>query len=206
MLNEETSAAVQSYPKILTIELLALDLETCERCTGTDANIQEALESVAGVLQEAGAEANVRKVVVKTAAQAEQLRFRSSPTIRINGRDIAMDLRESQCDDCGELCGCNGNVKCRVWVWQGREHLEAPKAMIINAILKAYARSDEPSADPSQPFRLPENLQKYFAASAFKSPQRRTADECCDRNSCCEPTQKSKCSGLKVQSATCGCK
>ena len=205
MVTAQSSIDPQSCPRRLTIELLALDLATCKRCTGTDANIQSALDTVAGVLREAGVEAAVRKTVVKTADQAERLRFESSPTIRINGRDIAVELRESPCGDCGELCGCNGRVACRVWVWQGEEYLEAPKAMIIDALLKAYAQTGQPSRAPSQPFRLPENLHTFFAATAAQAVPGAAAGACCDQTSCCEPLAKPGCCGPEPQSAKCGC-
>ena len=189
MVTENSSTDSPPLARRLTIELLALDLTTCSRCVGTDANIRSALAAVAGVLREAGVEVEVRKIVVKTAEQAEWLRFESSPTLRVNGRDIALELRESPCGECGELCACD-DVNCRVWVWQGKEYFEAPRAMIIDAILHAYAGSDRPVAAPSRPFRVPENLRQFFAASAVQ-PQARTATvECCDTTravleSCC---------------------
>jgi hypothetical protein len=192
--------------KRLTVELFALDLDMCKRCTGTDANIRSALDAVANVLREAGAEVAVQRVVVTTAEQAERLRFASSPTIHINGRDVAVEARESPCGDCGELCGCNGGVNCRVWVWQGREYLEAPTAMIVDAILRAYTRDDSPAAAASPPFRLPENLRRFFAASATRQPPKEASAECCDRTACCEPSARSECCGPAPQPAACGCK
>ena len=206
MATAKSSVDSPAYPKRLTIELLALDLDTCKRCAGTDANIQSALDAVAGVLREVGAEVGVRKIVVKSADQAERLRFESSPTIRVNGRDIALELRESSCGECGELCACDGGVDCRVWVWQGKEYLEAPKAMIIDAILRAYAQPDQPVAVPSRPFRLPENLRKFFTASAVQPPPEVASGECCDQTSCCEPSAKSGCCGPEPQPASCGCR
>jgi hypothetical protein len=38
---------------------------------------------------------------------------------------------------CGEACGCDGAIDCRVWVWQGQEHTQAPAAMIVDAWLHA---------------------------------------------------------------------
>jgi hypothetical protein len=149
------------------IELLALDLESCGRCTRTDANLEAALGSVATILRESEVDVRVEKHVVRSAEQAERLRFVSSPTIRVNGRDIALDLRESPCDDCGELCGCGGGVACRVWVWRGQEYLEAPKPMIVEAVLRAYARVDDPTVPPGS-YELPENLRAFFSALGTK--------------------------------------
>jgi hypothetical protein len=168
--------AAESGPR-LTIELLALDLATCGRCTGTEANLDDAIHAVADLLRETDVEVEVRKTLVKTAEQARSLRFESSPTIRINGRDIAFDLRESPCADCGDLCGCKGQIDCRVWVWRGRTHKQAPKALIIDAILRSYAQAWEPAQLPStgKPFTLPENLKRFFDGVASASAP------CCGR-------------------------
>lgn len=189
----------------LTIELLALDLNTCGRCTGTGANLDAALATVADVLREADVEVEVRKTVVTSAAQAERLRFESSPTIRINGRDIALELRESNCGDCGDICGCEGQVDCRVWVWQGKEHVEAPKALIIDAILRAYGQAWEPPPKSGKRYHLPENLKKFFAATAAQSAAA-SKDKCCDRTACCEESEKEACCGTVSSGAVCGCK
>lgn len=201
---ERTDAmTTDTAPRRLTIELLALDLKTCGRCTGTDANLESAIDAVAGVLREADVEVAVRRTVVESAEQAQQLRFESSPTIRINGRDIALELKESNCGDCGDICGCEGQVDCRVWVWQGREYTEAPKALIADAILRAYAQAWEPL--PTAPtFHLPGNLRAFFRASSAKAAN--ADNDCCDRTACCDESAKEECCGAGAGAGACGCK
>src|SRR5215210_9070214 len=92
----------------LGIDFLYLDLETCTRCRGTDANLAAALMEVGRVLEAAGVEVVVRKTLVASAEQARALGFVSSPTLRVNGADIALELRESRCAECGETCACDG--------------------------------------------------------------------------------------------------
>lgn len=168
----------------LDIELLFLDVTTCGRCKGTDANLAGALADVASLLREAGVEVSLRKHHVDTAALAVQHRFVSSPTIRINGQDVALELRESDCQDCGEIAGCGGGVDCRVWVWQGREHTEAPRGLIIDAVLRA-AYGPERRAEQPAPYELPENLRRFYEATATSSsdaccaPPKPGADACC---------------------------
>lgn len=166
----------------VAIELLALDLSRCGRCTRTDANLEEALRSVADVLREADVQVEVQKTVVRTAEQAEGLRFESSPTIRVNGRDIALELQESPCNECGELCGCQGGVNCCVWVWHGKEYLEAPKPMIVEAVLRAYCQAEERQSAPPKLYRLPDNLRRLFDTMAMPAPKEQAKDECCDPN------------------------
>ena len=79
----------------LRIEFLFLDLTTCTRCRGTDRSLESALEVVDDLLTSAGIEVEVEKIQVESAEQARQLRFVSSPTIRVDGRDVALELRES---------------------------------------------------------------------------------------------------------------
>lgn len=172
----------------IAIELLALDLESCGRCTRTSRNLDEALEQVAGALRATGAGVTVRRTVVRDAEEARQLRFLSSPTIRVNGKDIALELRESRCGDCGAACGGAAGVDCRVWVWRGEEHVEAPKAMIVDAILRAYGEA-VPSAAVARPapaeYALPENLRRVFAGKGAAP--------------CCSPAE------AKAPAGSCGC-
>ena len=80
----------------VTVDFLYLDLSTCGRCSGTGANLDTALAAVEVVLRATGARVELRRVHVTSAAQARELRFVSSPTIRVNGRDIAPAPLESE--------------------------------------------------------------------------------------------------------------
>jgi hypothetical protein len=185
------------------IDFWYLDLETCTRCRGTDANLEAALAQVGHVLNAAGAVVAVRKTLVASAEQAQAIGFVSSPTIRVNGQDIALELRESRCAECGEACACDGTIDCRVWVWQGQEHTEAPTAMIIDAILRAVYGGGERASAPASVGAVPENLARFFAGK-----ERLAASvTCCPpaaQAACCEPSEKASCCGDR-NSASCGC-
>lgn len=182
------NAPSDSDERTLTIDLLALDLGTCGRCTRTDRNLAAAARILTDRLRAEGVTVQVRKTVVRTAEEAVRLRFESSPTIRVDGRDIALELRESPCGDCTDLCGCNEDVTCRVWVWRGREYTEAPTEMIVEGVLHAYREDGEPAAAPTGPFELPENLRRFFAARDRRSS---SASSCCPPSSegCCPPSR-----------------
>jgi hypothetical protein len=77
--------------------------------------------------------------------------------------------------------------------------------MIVDAILRAYARPARTAATAGQPFRLPENLRRYFAARAAQRPTT-PADACCDQTACCEPAAKPACCGAEPQPDRCGCR
>lgn len=143
----------------MTIDFLFLDLSVCTRCQGTDQALDDAIREVAKVLALTGVEVVVNKINVLSEALAIQYQFESSPTIRINGRDIQLEVRESSCQSCGDLCG--DEVDCRTWVYGGIEYSEPPKAMIVEAILKAvYGNEQKPPK--SKVYVLPENLKKFY--------------------------------------------
>jgi Domain of unknown function (DUF2703) len=148
----------------LRIDLLALDLTTCTRCLGTDRSLEAALERVGDVLRAAGIEPEVNKVRVESAESARALRFVSSPTIRVDGEDVALELRESPCGS--EACtdGCGDDTACRVWVYRGSEYTEPPVEMIVDAILRrVYGGAPGLRAAGAAGYELPENLARFFA-------------------------------------------
>lgn len=151
----------------LEIEFLYLDLNVCVPCRGTESSLEEAISEVSRVLEATGIEVHVRKIHVQTEEQALALGFVSSPTIRINGRDIQLEVRESLCESCGDLCG--DDVDCRVWVYRGKEYSVPPKGLIIEAILReVYKEPGEDAAIQPRLTELPENLKRFFAARQKK--------------------------------------
>ena len=189
----------------LEIDFFYLDLETCSRCTGTNKNLDLALGEVSGILESTGVNVVVRKALIESEEQARELGFFSSPTIRVNGQDITLEFRESRCEDCEE-CACYGEVHCRVWVFQGREYTEAPKAMIVDAILRVvYGKSQETKQEPNWLKVVPDDLKRFFSGKDRKSESK--ANICCppgDYESCCGPLEKAVCCDT-TDSGRCGC-
>jgi O-phosphoseryl-tRNA(Cys) synthetase len=147
----------------IVIDFLYLDLSVCGRCQGADAGLIEAVEEVAQILELTGAEIIINKVHVDSQEKAIQHQFVTSPTIRVNGKDIQMEFRESLCESCGDLCG--SEVDCRVWVYKGKEYNIPPKGMIVEAILKeVYGGTNTlPEGGVSrEAYQLPKNLKRFF--------------------------------------------
>lgn len=152
---------VQTNDKIINIDFLYLDLSVCERCQDTETILEEAVESVKTVLELTGINVHLSKVNVNSEELAIQHRFISSPTIRINGHDIQLEVKENACDSCAELCG--SDVDCRVWVYKEQEYTSPPKPMIIEAILKAvYGTKEELFIE--EPYTIPDNLKKFYTS------------------------------------------
>jgi hypothetical protein len=78
---------------------------------------------------------------METAAIAEQYQFLSSPTIRVNGRDICQSVVENSCGCCSEISGAK--VDCRVFKFNGESYEVPPKEMLADAILySVFGMSD----------------------------------------------------------------
>ena len=144
----------------IVIDFLFLDLSQCTRCQGTDNTLEEALREVAGQLEKTGRQVRVNKVQINTADLAREYRFLTSPTIRVNGRDIQLDIVESNCESCGDLCG--DSVDCRVWVYEGKEYEVPPNELIIKGILGALSEVNDDNDGVEVPYEMPENLVKFF--------------------------------------------
>jgi len=145
-------------PRQVGIDFLYLDLNTCERCVATGDALDEALSALAPAFQALGVKTTVNKVNITSSELAEQYRFMSSPTIRVNGVDICTELKESHCGDCSDLSGCS--TDCRVFVYQGREYEQPPAGMIADGILHVLYGQQNASEQPA--YVLPENLVNYF--------------------------------------------
>ncbi|MDD2401924.1 MAG: DUF2703 domain-containing protein [Clostridia bacterium] len=146
--------------KKIDIDFLYLDLNTCERCQGAESNLDQAINEVSAVLKSAGYEVSVNKVNITTPELATKYEFLSSPTIRINGNDIALEVTETSCKDCGDICG--DSVDCRSWVYEGVEHPEPPKEMIVNAIMKEVYGGHSDLNNEKSKYVIPQNLKIFF--------------------------------------------
>ena len=104
--------------RTVAIDFLFLDLSTCRRCRARTPTSSARSPRSTAVLPATGARVELRRIQVRSVEQARELRFVSSPTIRVNGRDIAPEPLESECGADG--CGCGPGASCRVWRYGGQ--------------------------------------------------------------------------------------
>ena len=196
---------IDHQPPVIEMELLALDLTSCGRCVGSLGNIEKAIDIVRPVLDVLGIQLIVRKLVVESEEQARQYKFVTSPTVRINGRDIAFETVESHCESCTDLSGCDEGTDCRVWRYRGEEYTEAPVGLIVEAILREVFRGHSDSVGDTPAYRgVPENLQRFFR-SRSSAPATRPCCSEAEQETCCEPTEKSACCD-DSEPQTCDCR
>jgi len=154
-------AAAPTARRVLEVEFLYLDLKVCERCQGTDQVLKDAVEEANRILGPTGVDVILKMIHVESEEQARTLGFVSSPTIRLMGRDAAIEVKEDLCKGCSTVGGCD--INCRLWTWQGKEYSVPPKAMVIDAILRAaYLHPDGVNVVPKPIKDLPENLIRFF--------------------------------------------
>jgi hypothetical protein len=116
---------------------------------------------VAGILKAIGVEVKMRKTHVESLEQAIEVGFLSSPTVRINGRDLQLDFTENYCATCSRVSGTETN--CRVWLYRGEEYSAPPKAMIIEAVLQeVYGSAQSTPAKIVRPENVLANLTRFF--------------------------------------------
>jgi hypothetical protein len=148
------------HRKHVLVEYLYLDLQVCDRCIGTEEVLNEVLTKLSPVLQLAGYEVEYQKTKMETAEIAQQYRFVSSPTIRVNGRDVCFNLQENPCNCCSGISG--SVVDCRVFEYEGQSYEVPPQEMLAEAILKAIFGSQGTPCYPECVYVLPQNLENFY--------------------------------------------
>ena len=158
----DETADAQAMKKVLKVDLLVIDLSTCKRCVPTGDQLKRAVSLLDPVAEALGIELKHREMVVQTPQEAKDHALLSSPTIRLNGRDINQDIRESLCESCGDLTENNTMVDCREWHYRSKVYYAAPLPLLVEAIMGAMLDIDTPPVVPAPIDELPENLQRYF--------------------------------------------
>jgi len=203
------AAMVPPAAKRVRVDFLFLDLTSCTRCRGTDESLESALDVARDLLAATGTEVEVNRIHVESVEQARELRVESSPTIRVNGRDVAPELRESSYGSEACIDGCGESIACRVWVHGGEEYTEPPVAMILDAILREVYGGTVVVQTEAKPYELPDNLARFFDAKVSAQTIGEAAvTDCCpltEQRSCCDPEDKAECCGAS-NGEGCGCR
>lgn len=164
----------EASDKKVIVEYLYLDIDTCNRCIGTDTVLDEVMMILTPAFNIAGYEVVYSKTKMETAEIAIKHHFISSPTIRVNGNDICQSVSENSCGCCSDISGTD--VDCRVFEYNGENYEVPPKEMLADAILKAVFVQDERGCS-CRDYELPDNLKQFFNGKENK--------KCSCGSSCC---------------------
>lgn len=156
----------------IKIEYLFLDLNTCDRCVGTDSVLDEVMVMLRPVLELAGYQVVYKKQEISNIQLAKEYRFLSSPTILVNGQDIFSTITESDCGCCGDIAGVQ--VDCRVFEYDGKTYEVPTKEILTDAILKTIYT---PTSSCCDEYKIPENLVRFFDGK-----ERKSEATCCCHN------------------------
>lgn len=152
--------------RTITVDLLYLDNESCDRCMGTEDALEAAIERVEPILAPLDVGITVRDIHVSTLAAAEATQLAVSPTIRIDGRDIQPDYLENTCEACGELGTLEGDVDCRLWRYRGEEYTTAPVELLVEALVQAIVPNEGGvEASRNEAYQLSSNVEDFFTDS-----------------------------------------
>lgn len=159
------SASSAAVPVL--IELFALDTEHCAPCRSAVGDMFRAAAELTRQLDGSSYAVATRVVHLASAEEARRLAVVSSPTVRVNGRDVAWAVQEQRCPSCSELA--KTPVECRTYLWQGQWYDHPPVPLIVAAV-RRYLNTDDGdhhhgSGDrPSQPVNT--SIDRFFAAPA----------------------------------------
>ncbi len=176
---EKTSCSCgcdETSEKKVLVEYLYLDLQTCDRCIGTDSLLDEVMITLTPALQLAGYKVEYKKTEMKTAELATQYQFLSSPTIRVNGRDICTSVKENNCGCCSKISGID--IDCRVFEYNGETYEVPPKEMLAQAIFQTVFGQTGGDCSCGSNYRLPDNLKAFFEG-------KKNISECSCGGGCC---------------------
>jgi|LSQX01.1.fsa_nt_gb small redox-active disulfide protein 2 len=181
--------------KKIIVEYLYLDLNTCERCIGTDNILDDVMRVLTPALRLAGFTVEYNKIEIITAEIAIQHQFLSSPTIRVNGHDICQSVNENSCGCCSQIS--DTAVECRVFEYNGETFEVPPKEMLAKGILQAVFGQSGGGCSCDR-YELPENLKKFFDGKKNKNGK---TPPCCYGDSC-DTFAKAKAEGPKTEGAS----
>ncbi len=149
----------------LRIEYLYLDLDTCDRCIGTEGVLSDVLAKLTPALELAGYQIAYERIEIIDAATAIKHHFLSSPTIRVNGHDVDARVRENSCGCCSDISGCD--VDCRVFTHDGKMYEVPPESVLADALLRTIFAP--PKRATKTTYQLPQNLVAFFAGKEKQS-------------------------------------
>jgi len=167
--------------KEIKVDYLFLDNQKCTRCISTENVLDEAFIELEKVLGKAGHRFVLNKEQMTSREKAIEYRFVSSPTIRVNGKDIAFNLTENSCEDCGDLCGCGEETQCRTWEFDGKTYEVPPLSLVLDRMLSTIYSTEKSYENSS--YKLSENLEKYFEGISANLVNQK--EEPCCSSDCC---------------------
>jgi hypothetical protein len=160
MVSDKVSTTPTTVP--LVLELFALDTTSCGPCVSALASLHAAAAVLSRELTGRGYAVATRVVRLEDADHARAHGMVSSPTVRVNGVDIVLDIEEHACSSCSDLAGAP--VECRTYSWEGQLFDHAPAGLIAAAVHR-HVEAGARRAQRSTPVgRGTTSVERFFSA------------------------------------------
>jgi hypothetical protein len=150
---KDTGCIAPKKPQPVVIDFLYIDAGSKSNWQDSLLALNESIGELTNILNASGLYIEINQTLISTQEQAIAHRLVCSPTIRINGIDIAQTTH-STIDDFG----------FRVWNYKGAIYSAAPKPLILSAIIKAIYGAAIPAIE--HPYTLPPALAQQFSTQS----------------------------------------
>jgi len=150
--------------KVILIEFIFLNLDTCKRTIETKINLFKAIDILKGPLEVAGYSFEIQGINIKSEADAKEFEFETSPTILVDFQDILGGIRENKCDDCSLLK--KREIRCRAYAYNNLIYNVPPVGMLVEGILKG-AFSGQKVIDNDN-YKIPQNILNFLSGNSSK--------------------------------------
>jgi len=150
--------------KIILVEFLFLNLDTCTRTIEAKSNLFKAIDILKGPLELAGYSFEIQGIKVNNEKDAREFEFETSPTILVDFQDILGGIRENLCDDCSLLK--NREIRCRAYAYNNLIYNVPPIGMLVEGILKAVFSGQKVIDNDS--YKIPQNIINFLNDNGSK--------------------------------------
>lgn len=146
----------------VVLELFALDTVACTPCVSAMASLHAAAVALSHELTGSGYVVATRVILLENAAHAAELGISSSPTVRVNGHDIALEVHEEACPSCSSVAGVS--IDCRTYEWEGQRFDHPPVPLIVEAVHQHLASGARRAATPTPATSQPTGVERFLTA------------------------------------------
>ena len=153
---------VQTTEVPVVLELFALDTATCGPCVSAMSSLHAAAALLNRELTGQGYVVATRVVLLENAAHAEELGISSSPTVRVNGHDIELEIQEEACPTCSSLAGAG--IECRTYTWDGQQFDHPPIPLIVDAVHRHVASGARRATPQTPAASEPTSVERFLIA------------------------------------------
>jgi hypothetical protein len=144
----------------VVLELFALDTAACTPCVSAMACLHAAAAALSHELTGSGYIVATRVILLENPAHAAELGICSSPTVRVDGHDIALAVHEEACPNCSSVAGVS--IDCRTYEWDGQRFDHPPVPLILDAVHQHLVSGARRPATQTLATSQPSSVERFL--------------------------------------------